>query len=135
MKQFTREELYYLRMINVDEALVIMNERVTKPVEYIERGDDDRGVRARAWYEINIEILNSIAMGNEQDNWVIDWKNDAQPKHYMYWDWKTDKLGRLNDCTFQSRSNDLYFSADTYDKVTKLHAMGEFKFWLTEGKG
>jgi len=86
------------------------------------------------WRLLNTKILNSIALLNKEDNWVVDWKNGEQEKWYYAWSRKDSVLDVVCARWTQYGNNNEYFSYDAIQILRTLYTQEELKFWITKEK-
>ena len=87
------------------------------------------------WRELNVQILNSIAIINKEDNWVVDWKDKDQLKWFLFWDSCENLLAYGGQYVFRHYENNRYLSELGIKILRTLYAEEQFKFWITKEKG
>jgi len=89
---------------------------------------------AYEWQILNTQILNSIAMLNEKDHWVLDREDPNQKRWFLRWDNWDDFLYGECDVNSPRREDNHYTSRAGIKILRTLHTEKEFKFWLTNRK-
>jgi len=87
------------------------------------------------WRILNTKVLNTIAMLNKEENWVVDWADGNQRKWYFVWG-ETDNELTFN-CIFcrRTQENNKYLCGSARNKLRELYTDKQFKFWITKEKG
>jgi len=86
------------------------------------------------WRLLNTQILNTIAMLNKEENWVVDWENLKQGKCYLTWNSGNNMVTFAGDYDYRYYENNRYTSTLGIGKLRELYTEGEFKFWITKEK-
>ena len=92
--------------------------------------------RMQRWRKLNMLITSFIAKCNAELNWVADFGDKFQSKHYLVFNHKKRSIVVYCDLCYQYKDDiGVYFCKDVEQKIYAEFTPQQLSFWLTRIEG